>query len=729
MRARNERLQPAAPNHFGAGPGVHWDGRGALFAVQAPDAERVELCLFDAGGRHEIARYALPDCTDGLWRGYLPECKPGQLYGYRVGGPYEPTRGLRFNPNKLLIDPYARALRGPLTWHDSLYGYRIGGKRGDLSFDRRDSAPYLPKAVVVAETFDWGDDRAPRTPWSDTVVYEVHVKGFTQRHPGIPERDRGTFGGLGHPATVDYLRRLGVTAVELLPIHAFARDRMLLERGLTNYWGYNTLAFFAPEPAYLSDGSLGQVKWAVQQLHRAGIEVILDVVYNHTCEGSELGATLSWRGFGDATFYRLLPDNPRHHINDTGCGNTVNTASQPALRMVLDSLRHWVTEYRIDGFRFDLGLTLGREPHGFDPGAGFFDALLQDPVLSKVKLISEPWDIGPGGYQLGNHPPGMSEWNDKYRDEVRRFWRGDAGMRGALSARLQGSADLFDRQWRKPTATVNFVTAHDGFTLADWASYAGKHNEANGEDNRDGTDNNCSANWGVEGPTDDAAIRDTRGRLHRAMLATLLTSLGTPMLLGGDEFGRSQSGNNNAYCQDNELSWLDWALADSADGRALRDFTERLLRLRREHPALRAGYFQHGRDEPAAGVRDIGWFDESGGEMTSADWEFAGGQLLTVRRAVRRPDGGTDIVAILFNASGEDREFTLPAPTLEWSLQLDSAQPDRAQGAIGTAALDVVAHSLVVLTARADALAPPPGPKRLPPAAAQPRDNAPIEGA
>ena len=720
-RVHADRILTPVPH--ATAPGARWDGRGTQFAVFAPDAERVDLCLFDGSGRHELERLALPECIDGLWQGYLPDCRPGTLYGYRVAGPYEPEAGHRFNHHKLLIDPYARGLRGELRWHDAVYGYRIGARRGDLSFDRRDSAPYVPKAVVVDEHFDWNGDHPPRVPWSDTVIYEAHVRGLTRRLPDIPEHDRGTFGALGHPRTIDYLRGLGITAIELLPVHAFARDRLLVEKGLTNYWGYNTLAFFAPEPAYLSDGTLGQLKWAVRQLHAAGIEVLLDVVYNHTAEADERGPTLSLRGFANATYYRLLPEQPRHHINDTGCGNTLNTTHPRVLQLVLDSLRYWVQEFHVDGFRFDLGVTLGREAHGFDPGAGFFDALLQDPVLARVKLITEPWDLGPGGYQVGRHPAGMSEWNDKFRDEARRFWRGDAGMRGALAARLQGSADLFDHARRRPWASVNFVTAHDGFTLADCVSYAEKHNEANGEDNRDGSDANCSANWGAEGPTEDPAITDTRGRVMRALLATLFASHGTPMLLGGDELGRTQRGNNNAYCQDNELSWLDWGLADSPAGQALRAFVARLVRLRRAHPSLASPYFQHGLDAPAAEIRDVQWFNETGAEMTVDDWEYAEGRLLVARRAVRRTAGDADITALLINGTGEDHAFTLPAPALPWQVELDTARPDAPAAPLAEPTLTVAARSVQILAATAPALPARAGGASI--AAAQPRDHAP----
>ena len=713
----------ASPRGPGAPLGAQWDGRGAHFAVFAEDAEAVDLCLFDAAGRQEVARLAMPECTDGVWQGYLPNARPGQLYGYRVAGPYEPKCGHRFNRHKLLLDPYARQLAGALRWHDSLYGYRVGSPRADLSFDRRDSAAHMPKAAICDDRFDWGEERAPHVPWSDTVIYEVHLKGFTRRRADLPAHERGSFGALGHRSTIDYLRRLGVTAVELLPVHAFARERLLLDKGLTNYWGYNPLAYFAPEPAYLSDGTLGQMKWAVQQLHAAGIELLLDVVYNHTCEGDQLGPTLSFRGFGNASYYRLGSEDPRHHVNDTGCGNTLNFTHPRVIQLALDSLRYWVTEFHVDGFRFDLGVTLGRESGGFDPGAGFFDALLQDPVLSRVKLISEPWDIGPGGYQLGNHPPGMAEWNGKFRDEVRRFWKGDAGQRGALAARLQGSADLFDHHRRRPWASINFVTAHDGFTLLDWASYSAKHNEANGEDNRDGANDNESHNWGAEGPSDDGGVLDLRRRATRAMLATLFFAHGTPMLLGGDEFGRTQQGNNNAYCQDNELSWFDWALADSPGGQELRGFTARLIALRRECPSLRSPLFQHGRSEPLAGIRDIEWFDERAAVMKVADWQYWEARLLGVRRAVRLDEARAEVSLLLINNTGEARPFELPAPPLEWQLRLDSAERAKAERRIAEPGVEVAAHSVWLLTAMVTAPMPEPGPEGC--AAAQPEDVAP----
>ncbi|WP_133881831.1 glycogen debranching protein GlgX [Panacagrimonas perspica] len=691
------RLQPSEPGPFGA----HWDGRGTHFAVFSAHADAMELCLFDHSGRHETARFRFPECTDGIWHGYLPGIRPGQLYGYRAYGPYEPDRGHRFNPHKLLLDPYARQLSGELRWHDALHGYKVGSPREDLSFDRRDSAAYMPKAVVSADHFDWAGDHPPRVPWSDTVIYEMHVRGFTKRRHDLFEHDRGTFGALGSSEVIQYLKGLGVTAVELLPIHAFARDRVLLEQKLTNYWGYNTLAFFAPDPQYLSDGTLGQVKWAVRQLHAAGIEVLLDVVFNHSCEGSERGATLSLRGLDNLSYYRLDPEQRRYCINDTGCGNTLDFRHPRVIQLTLDSLRYWVQEFHVDGFRFDLGVTLGRETHGFDPGAGFFDALMQDPVLSRVKLISEPWDIGPGGYQIGNHPAGMAEWNGRYRDDVRRYWRSDDGLRGALAARLQGSADLFDHHRRRPWASINFVTAHDGFTLHDLVSYEQKHNQANGEDNRDGGDDNLSRNWGVEGETDDAELIDLRDRLKRSFMATLLTSHGTPMLLAGDELGQTQNGNNNAYCQDNELSWLDWSKLDTERGRRMRDFTARLIALRKEWALLRAPRFMHGRGEAELGLPDLLWFDENGRQLVSADWSNPVARLLGVRRAQRSGER-VDIAVLLFNADSADHAFELPLPVPEFRVLLDSNEPLRDPPSMSASSYLLAAHSVALISADVD---------------------------
>jgi isoamylase len=679
--------------------GATCDGEGTNFAVYAGNAEEIELCLFDATGRHELHRYLLSECTDGVWHGYLPGVLEGQLYGYRAHGPYEPGQGHRYNVNKLLLDPYARKLAGSLRWSDALFGYRLHSARADLSFDRRDSAFAMPKAVVSVDRFDWGDDRPPRTPWRYTSIYELHVKGFTKRLSLVRERDRGSFAALGSPAAIDYLKQLNITAVELLPIHAFVDDRMLLDRGLCNYWGYNTLAFFAPEPRFLSDGGLNQVKTAIRNLHAAGIEVILDVVFNHTAEGSELGPTLSLRGLDNAAYYRLLGDNPRHHINDTGCGNTVNFSHPRVIQLAMDSLRYWVQHYHVDGFRFDLGVTLGREPHGFDRSSGFFDALMQDPILASTKLISEPWDTGPGGYQLGNHPPGMGEWNGAFRDDLRKFWRGDPGMRSTLAARLQGSADLFDHDTRRPWESINFVTSHDGFTLADWASYNGKHNDANGEENRDGDNNNHSNNWGAEGPTDDASIRETRERVKAAVLTTLLFSDGTPMITAGDENGRSQNGNNNAYCQDNELSWFNWNQAQSDEAKRLRAFVARLIKLRREYRSLRSSYFQHGRVEPWPKVRDIEWFDEKGKGMRPEDWQYGEGRLLSVRRAVRLDEERTEVSLLLINNTADSHRFELPAPALPWVAHIDSARPELEDHDLGSTQPEVLARSVQLLTA------------------------------
>jgi isoamylase len=696
------RALPGAPHRLGAIP----DEAGCNFAVFAAHAEHVELCLFDAGGRAELRRLSMPECTDGVWHGRVSGVKPGQLYGYRAAGPYQPSQGLRYNVNKLLLDPYARALAGTLRWSDALYGYRVTSPRADLSFDRRDSAFAMPKAVVTAESFDWGDDRPPRTPWGDTVIYETHLRGLTMRHGAVPARMRGTAAALAHGELIRHLTRLGVTAVELLPIHAIVQDRVLIERGLTNYWGYNTLAYLAPEPRYLGEGGPDELKSAIKALHAAGIEVLLDVVYNHTGEGSELGPTLSLRGLDDAVYYRHDPQDPRKCLNYTGCGNTLNFSHPRVIQLTLDSLRHWVQAYHIDGFRFDLSVTLGRENGGFEPGSGFFDALLQDPGLAAVKLIAEPWDVGPDGFQLGNHPAGMAEWNSRFRDDVRRAWRGDSQARGPLAARLQGSADLFDHARRRPWASLNYITAHDGFTLQDWASYNQKHNEANGEDNRDGSDDNASNNWGIEGPTDDAAILAQRAAAKRAMLATLLFSHGTPMLLSGDEFGHSQQGNNNPYCHDSELTWLDWTQAQSASGIEQQQFVSRLLQLRHAHCTLRSSYFQHGQLEPLPQVRDIEWFDENGDVMRPEDWGYTEGRLLCVRRALRLDEARAEVSLMLINTSTEARSFQLPQPQYPWVLRLDTASAATSDHEIDRAQLDVAPHSLQLLTAEVEASAP-----------------------
>jgi isoamylase len=658
--------------------GASYDGHGTNFAVFSAHAVKVELCLFDSGGRHELARFSLPECTDQVWHGYLPEVASGTLYGYRAYGPYDPERGHRFNPNKLLLDPYANLLHGQVRWSDTLYGYRFHSRKADLSYDRRDSAPAMPKAVVVDSAFNWHGDRPLKVPWEKTVIYETHVRGMTMRAGRIHPKARGTFAALADPFVIDYLVKLGITAVELMPVHACLQDRRLVANGLSNYWGYNTLSFFAVEPRYLAYRSLHEMRDAIRQLHAAGIEVILDVVYNHTCEEGELGPTLSFRGLDNASYYRLH-ENGRHLLNHTGCGNTLNLSNPHVIQLVMDSLRYWVQEFHIDGFRFDLGSALGREQHGFDPGAGFFDALLQDPVLAGTKLISEPWDLGPGGYQVGGHPAGFAEWNDRFRDDVRTFWRGDPAKRGALASRLLGSADLFNRHRRRAWASINFVTAHDGFTLQDLVSYGHKHNEANLEENRDGSDDNKNSNWGIEGPTDDPAVSALREKIKRAMLMTLMFSNGTPMLLGGDEFGRTQNGNNNPYCQDNEVSWFDWSLAESDAGKALIEFTRRCIATRLARPTLRNTRFLTASSKTLQGVPDTAWFDETGNEMTPERWHFEGGRLLALRRlASENLAGESKAVSaslLLLNAYSEDRDFILPQPAISWRTVLDAAEP------------------------------------------------------
>ncbi|RZM34669.1 MAG: glycogen debranching enzyme GlgX [Sphingomonas sp.] len=669
-----DRLEAGSPYPLGA----TCVGEGVNFAVFSANAEKIELCVFDSQGKRELQRYPLTEWTDEVWHGFLPDAGPGLVYGYRAYGPYEPEQGHRFNPNKLLLDPYARKLVGQIKWNDALHGYKVKDRREDLSFDKRDSAMAMPKAMVVDDHFDWSGDRRPNTPWSETVVYEAHVKGLTKLFELVPPQERGTYKALGHPKVIDHLKRLGVTALELMPIHAFTQDRFLTEKGLANYWGYNTLAFFAPEQRYFATDSQDELRRAVRKLHAAGIEVILDVVYNHTCEGSEKGPTLSWRGLDNATYYRSVDGDARYAINDTGTGNTLNTDKARVIQMIADSLRYWATSYGIDGFRFDLGLTLGRTAEGFDPGHAFFDVLRQDPVLGRLKLSTEPWDIGPGGYQLGNFPPGFAEWNDKYRDTVRKFWRGDPSQRGDLAARLSGSGDLFDRRARRPWASVNLLAAHDGFTLYDTVAYEQRHNEANKEDNRDGHSENYSRNWGAEGETDDEGIKATRATVQRSMLTTLFASLGTPMLVAGDEFGRTQGGNNNAYCQDNEISWLDWTQAKTPEGEALIDFTARLAALRRDYPMLRAGNFLYGDDTPAEGLKDIEWWDERGVQLSPEDWENTNGRALTMRRAALCEDGRIQVVSLLLNASEGPLTFTMPPPSeVERMVLIDSAKPEQ----------------------------------------------------
>ncbi|MEQ9812170.1 MAG: glycogen debranching protein GlgX [Azospirillaceae bacterium] len=679
------RILPGRPRPLGA----CFDGRGVNFALFSANASKVELCLFDEAGQREVDRIALPEKTEDIWHGYLPDARPGTVYGYRVHGPYEPDAGHRFNPNKLLLDPYAKDLVGTFRWTDSHFGYRVGSPRGDLSFCRRDNARSMLKARVVDPSFTWGRDTRLGTSRASTVIYEAHVRGLTMRHPAVPVGERGTFAGLCHPALIDHLVRLGVTAVELLPVHAFLDDRFLADRGLRQYWGYNTLAFFAPEPRFLAGGHLEEVKTAIARLHEAGIEVLLDVVYNHTAEGDENGPTLSFRGIDNASYYRLDPANPRRYVNHTGCGNALNTANPQVLRLVMDSLRYWVETFHIDGFRFDLATTVGRQAEAaggaFAPDAAFFQAVLQDPVLCHVKLIAEPWDVGPEGYRLGQFPAGWSEWNDKARDAMRAFWRGDAHAAPGLASALTGSAHLFEHNGRRPQAGINFITAHDGFTLADLTAYEAKHNEANGEGNRDGHNHNLSLNHGVEGATEDPEILAARARTRRALMATLLLSQGTPMLLAGDEFANGQAGNNNAYCQDNEIGWLDW---DAADG-ALTDWCRRVVSLRQRHPVLRQPRFLHADTASPAGVPDIGWHDEDGPIIDSAHWhdpEAAHvGVLLSGRAGRRPPDQGAPAATLflVFNAEEKPLAYHLPEVPAAgpWSLLLDSSRPDLAEGA------------------------------------------------
>jgi len=661
------RVRPGRPYPLGA----TWDGVGANFALFSENATGVELCLFDdTPDTREIARIPLTEETDQVWHIYLPEVRPGQLYGYRVHGPYLPSEGHRFNPHKLVLDPYAKAIAGIVQWSDALFGHTIDHPDADLSFDQRDSAMGLPKCVVVDPTFSWGNDALPRIPWHQTIIYELHIKGFTICHLAVPQELQGTYAGLAHPAVIDYLQKLGVTAVELLPVHQFVVDKHLREKGLTNYWGYNSVGFFAPDARYCSSGTRGQqvdeFKTLVKTLHRKGIEVILDVVYNHTGEGSHMGPTLCFRGIDNAAYYRLVEDDRRYYMDYTGCGNTLNMTHPRTLQLIMDSLRYWVLEMHVDGFRFDLVSTLARELHAVDRLGAFFDIIHQDPVLSQVKLIAEPWDLGEGGYQVGNFPVLWAEWNALYRDDIRGFWKGDGDLVGHVAYRLMGSSDLYAHNGRRPYASINFITAHDGFTLADLVSYNEKHNEANQEENHDGHDHNLSWNCGVEGPTDDPAIRTLRARQQRNFLATLLLSQGVPMLQAGDEIGRTQYGNNNAYCQDNELSWLDWELDSSQQ--ELLDFTRFVIRLFHRHPVLRRRKFFRGRQLRGSEVKDLAWFRPDGQETTDQDWNNGYARVLGVRLAgdaiAEVDEQGNAIVddtlLLLLNAHHEPLSFTLP---------------------------------------------------------------------
>jgi len=664
--------------------GAYYDGKGANFALFSANATKVELCLFDADGKSEVERIALPEYTNQIWHGYLPDVTPGTIYGYRVHGPYEPDAGHRFNANKLLLDPYGCASFGDLEWNPAVFGYQMESG-DDTTFDERDSAPYMPKCTVVDPNFVWHGQAATNKPvrWDDTIIYEMHVKGFTKLHPQVPEHLRGTYEGLATKEVLDYIKSLGVTSVELLPIHSFINDNQLLEKGLTNYWGYNSIQFFAPDPRYAArrEDSLREFKEMVARIHDAGLEVILDVVYNHTAEGNEKGPTLSFKGIDNASYYRLLPDQKRFYINDTGTGNTVNLSHPRVIQMVTDSLRYWVEQTHVDGFRFDLGTILAREPNGFDNQSGFLKACSQDPVLNSVKLIAEPWDCGPGGYQVGAFPPGWAEWNDKFRDTVRDFWRGGVSA-AALTERLCGSGQLFNHQGRRPWSSVNFVTAHDGFTLNDVVSYNQKHNEANGEHNKDGSSDNRSWNCGVEGPTDDPEINQLRERQIRNMMATLLLSQGTPMMLAGDEFGRTQRGNNNAYCQDNEISWLNWDL--KVKGQSLIHFVQKLTGLRHRYPILRRNLFLSGEYVEELGVKDLTWINANGSEMEDQHWGDTGmrsfGMLLDGRAQTTgiRQRGREATLLVIINVHHEGVNFKLPsAPGGEsWLLLIDTNNPD-----------------------------------------------------
>ncbi len=660
--------------------GAHWDGKGVNFSLFSANATKVELCLFDQSGEKEVERIVLPEYTDQIFHGYLPDVGPAQIYGYRVHGPYAPDAGHRFNPNKLLLDPYARAYFGELTWDPAIFGYTIGHDDADLSFDERDSAPFVPKSVVVDQNFDW-QGRGGRHPiaWDRTILYETHVKGYTKKHPKVDEALRGSYAGLGTPAVLDYIKSIGITSIELLPIHSFINDSQLLEKGLTNYWGYNTIGFFAPDPRYAADraNSLREFKEMVSKVHEVGLELIMDVVYNHTAEGNERGPTLSFKGIDNASYYRLLKGQERYYINDTGTGNTVNLSHARVIQMVTDSLRYWAGEMNVDGFRFDLGTILAREPNGFDNQSGFLKACSQDPLLGTVKLIAEPWDCGPGGYQVGEFPPGWLEWNDKFRDNVRDFWKGASSV-ASIASRVLASPGEFDRQGRKPWASVNFITAHDGFTLNDIVTYNDKHNEANGEDNKDGSSDNRSHNYGVEGPTDDTEIQRVRARQIRNFLATLLLSQGTPMVVAGDEFGRTQNGNNNAYCQDSDISWVNWDIEEK--GQSLIEFVTRLTDLRQRFPMLRRGRFLTEAYNEELDIKELTWVNSTGKEMKQEDWAASAQCVGLMLDGRAQPTGikkrGDDATLLLvFNAWHDMVEFTLPrigGDDQSWTLMIDT---------------------------------------------------------
>jgi isoamylase len=678
------RVWPGYPYPLGA----TWTGVGVNFALFSAHATKVELCLFDdPGATKEAARITLPEQTDRVWHGFLPDARPNQLYGYRVHGPYEPSKGHRFNPNKVVMDPYATSVARTIQWSDEMFGYAVGHADGDVSFDDRDNARFAPLAAVVDSAFTWGDDRPPRTPWHDTVIYEMHVRGFTRLHPGIPEHLRGTYEALTTEPAIEHLKTLGITAVELMPVHHHSRDRHLEERGLTNYWGYNSFGYFAPERRFAASktpaGAVREFKRMVRALHGAGLEVILDVVYNHTAEGNHLGPTLSLKGIDNASYYRLVADDPRYYTDFTGCGNTLNMQNPQVLQLIMDSLRYWVKEMHVDGFRFDLASALARELYEVDRLGAFFDIIHQDPVLSHVKLIAEPWDLGEGGYQVGNFPVLWTEWNGKYRDSLRKFWRGDGGGVSELATRLAGSNDLYAHNGRAPYASINFITAHDGFTLHDLVSYNEKHNEANLEENRDGESNNLSWNGGAEGPTDDPEIRSLRERQKRNLLATMMLSQGVPMLSHGDELGRTQRGNNNAYCQDNDLAWVDWNLDE--DKRSLLKFTRKLIHFRLGQPTLRRRRYFQGRSIRGGEVKDLAWFAPNGTEMNDEAWNadfvrslamVLSGSAIEEMNERGEPILG-DTLLIMMNAHSDRVPFTLPPLEGEqrWHRLIDTFAP------------------------------------------------------
>ncbi len=654
--------------------GSNWDGRGTNFALFSAHAEKVELCLFDSQGRREIERIALPEHNEDVWHGYLSDVAPGQLYGYRVYGPYDPQHGHRFNPHKLLLDPYAKKVSGRLVWSDAHFAYRTGSPREDLSFDRRDNARAMPKATVTDETFNWGRrEPRPSIPWEDTIIYEAHVKGLTKTRPDISPDLRGSYRALAAPAMIDHLRRLGVTTIELLPIHGFVDDRHLVERKLSNYWGYNSISFLAPEQRFAKNDALNEFRMSVARLHDAGFEVMLDVVYNHTAEGNHLGPTLSFRGIDNASYYWLMPDNPRYYDDFTGTGNSLNLTHPRVLQMVMDSLRYWVEVCHIDGFRFDLASTLARGPHGFDRNSSFFNAIRQDPSLAAVKLVAEPWDVGAGGYQVGGFPSQWSEWNDRYRSTLRRYWAGEGNLIGDVGGRMTGSSDLFNHDDRSPRAGINHVTVHDGFTLADLFSYNEKHNEANGEDNRDGSNDNHSNNCGNEGPTDDPAIVALRRQLRKNQLACLLLAQGVPLLLAGDEIGNSQNGNNNAYCQDNEIGWIDWSgLADVGDD--MTNFVGRLTAIRKRFAQIRSRQWVV--RKTADGSYGVLWLTPEGNEMTDADWNFPEGRFLSYVLGPMERD--LEALYVVLNAAPEPIEFRIPGMEeyKTWSVVLHTSNDE-----------------------------------------------------